>query len=336
MRSEELAMMWTPTLRLFVLAPMALAACAPPEEAPLLPDEPAAAASQALVSSNGRSLNGRSLNGRSLNGRSLNGRSLNGVSLEGVTLAGALTGEVWLQGTVFHGVDDEGEALSKKDFVGAVFTGTLDDQTTLALRIDAMSPSPEDHSIQRYAVSYATDEGRRPLCVDDDGDPTTAIPLQGRWSYAEGAPGGGAKIADPSAFTFACRGHALAKCVELGYAPWKSVKVKAPGGHGNLDLSLADHHQACTRLIRADYCGDGSANTVDGTLLNLYDGIGIQDDTEGWSFEAEWGPGGARCVSRAREAGGVAPACWQSLQSGACGAKSHFATGTLLMDEDTP
>ena len=47
----------------------------------------------------------------------------------------------------------------------------------------------------------------------------------------------------------------------------------------------------------ADYFGDGRSFTVDGALLNLYDGLGIQEDTEAWSFEAEWGPEGARCVS---------------------------------------
>ena len=111
MRPEEMAMNWTPTLQLFLLAPMALVACAPGDGSPSPAGEPVAEASQALVSSNGRSLNGRSLNGR----------SLNGVSLGGVTLAGALVGEVWLQGTVFHGVDDEGEEIFA-DKIGLLFT----------------------------------------------------------------------------------------------------------------------------------------------------------------------------------------------------------------------
>ena len=59
--------------------------------------------------------------------------------------------------------------------------------------------------------------------------------------------------------------------------------------------SLADYHQACTRMLRADYCGDGTPHTVDGTLINIYDGIGIQRDTDDWAFEAEWTTTGARC-----------------------------------------
>lgn len=320
--------------RVWMVAVLALAGCGPVGEEP--EQEAVATAQQAFVASNGRSLNGRSLNGRSLNGRSLNGRSLNGVSLSGVTVKGAPMSSTWLEGTMLHGVDEAGKTLKKKDFEGAILTAILDDQSTLELRIDSITPSPGDPSILMHFVSYPTDEGWVPLCYDGSGDPTTAIPLLGRWSYEEGVPGGGAKIDDPSSFTFACRDHALAKCVELGYAPWKSVNVKSANGKGKLELSLAGHHQACTRLIRADYCGDGSSHTVDGTLLNLYDGLGVQGDTESWSFEAEWDASGARCVSRSREPEGTTPACWPSLLAADCGARSHFASGALLMNEDAP
>ncbi len=323
------------SLHVVLFAPLALAGCSAPGEPTIGGEERVAETAQAVVASNGRSLNGRSLNGRSLNGRSLNGRSLNGVALGGVSLEGGPAIAVSLDETVFRDASKDKE-IKKKDLIGASFTGTLDDQTTLDLRIDAIDRSPEDSSIRVYAVSYATDEGWRSLCADDDGEVEMAIPLAGRWSYAEGVPGGGAWIADPSAFTFACRGHALAKCVELGYAPWERAKVKVPGGNGHTSVSLADHHQACTRLIRADYCGDGKSYTLDGTLLNLYDGLGVQDDTEGWSFEAEWGPNGARCVAQRRELDGATPSCWASLPTIGCGSRSHFATGTLLMNEDSP
>jgi len=318
------------SFHLLMTLPLALAACAPASE------EPTAEAAQADVEANGRSLNGRSLNGRSLNGRSLNGRSLNGVSWSGVQVQGALAGATWLEGSVLHGVDGHGHNIPRGDFVGAVLTGVLDDQSTLALRIDSISPSPDDHDTHFYAVSYATDAGWRPLCVDAGGGATTAIPLAGVWSYAEGVAGGGARIDDPSAFTFACRGHALAKCVELGYQPWETLKVKVAGQHGKVSVSLVDHHQACTRLIRADYCGDGASHTVDGTLINVYDGLGVQTDTQGWPFEAEWRPDGARCVTRQRQPGAALPSCCPSLLQSGCGAVSHFADDALIMSEDAP
>jgi hypothetical protein len=158
----------------------------------------------------------------------------------------------------------------------------------------------------------------------DRGTPLEAIPLSGRWSFAEGTRGGGAHIAD-GGFTFACVGGALAKCVEFGYKPWRVVQ----------GVSLAAHHQACTRMIRADYCGDGRSFTVDGRDINVYDALGIQADTEPWIFEAEWTPNGAACARGRRVLfkDGRTPACWSKLQRRRCGDKAHFARGTLLMNE---
>jgi hypothetical protein len=64
------------------------------------------------------------------------------------------------------------------------------------------------------------------------------------------------------------------------------------------------HHEACVRMLRADYCGDGRSWTRDGTLIDIWDDDGIQkpdtlaDPT--FSFEAGWGPEGAVCVARTR------------------------------------
>jgi hypothetical protein len=54
--------------------------------------------------------------------------------------------------------------------------------------------------------------------------------------------------------------------------------------------------------VRGDYCGDGQATTREGTLIDVYDSIGIQksEPRKGMRFEAVWGPRGALCVSRTR------------------------------------
>jgi hypothetical protein len=205
----------------------------------------------------------------------------------------------------------------------------------VVLRIDAVSKGHGALSdVVRYAVSALTDSSWVPLCgVDGQGTPRAALPLAGRWDYGQGVPGGGAKLDDPTAFTFACEGAALAKCVETGYAPWRRAKVcpaKGPCKH----VSLAPVHQACTRMLRADYCGDGSSFTADGTMINVYDAFGVQDDTEAWAFEAEWTTEGARCAARQRLSDEPAPACWPSLLTPDCGATAHFYGGTLLMSED--
>src|SRR5207302_1954997 len=54
------------------------------------------------------------------------------------------------------------------------------------------------------------------------------------------------------------------------------------------------------RMIRADYCGDGTSWTVNGRRINVYDGLGVQTDTASWSFEAEWDAHGARCLHATR------------------------------------
>src|SRR5262249_8074375 len=126
---------------------------------------------------------------------------------------------------------------------------------------------------------------------------------------------------DPTRFTFACRGYALAKCAELGYKPWSRVG----------SVSLASYHQACTRMLRADYCGDGTPWTHDGTLISVFDGLGIGGDAASVRVEAEWNADGAVCTNpgMSRKA---SPPCYAQLFSGTCGARQHFQTGALVMN----
>jgi hypothetical protein len=58
-------------------------------------------------------------------------------------------------------------------------------------------------------------------------------------------------------------------------------------------------------MVRADYAGDGIGHTRNGTLIDLFDRLGIQqpgDSPPGrtLAFEAAWGPEGAVCVRRMR------------------------------------
>src|SRR5262249_17580567 len=98
----------------------------------------------------------------------------------------------------------------------------------------------------------------------------------------------------------ACEGYALAKCVEFGYAPWRSVsECKAPGSCAA--RSLSPFHEACTRLLRADYCGDGTSATRDDTLVDVWDRFGIQnDDQPSWAPGAGWSADGAVCIDQTR------------------------------------
>lgn len=269
---------------------------------------------QALVSDNGISLNGISLNGIRLNGISLNGIRLNGISLNGISLNG-----ISLNGISLNGISLNGISLN-----GSTWTGSLSDGTSLALRIDdVVNGTGANADLGLYTVSVETDTGWQPLCgTDEQGTPIQALAVDGVWNFEQGVAGGGAYTPSTTQFTFACRGKAIAKCVELGYKPWT--------GHGS-------HLAACVRMLRADICGNGTSYTVDGTPINLYDNVGLQVDTEAWDIEAEWTPDGARCLVNVQQTRffrvlGMTqrPSCFAGIVQPTCG---KFNNGALLVNE---
>lgn len=301
-----------------------LTACSPASV-----DEPLERGVHQLTTTNGSNLNGSNLNGSNLNGSNLNGSNLNGQALNEtlvhVKFAGArvsvngksVLDEARLDGTVFWG--RKGNSVwTGADFLNGDFEGVRGDGTTTRVRIDSVNAGTAPASdVWTYGVSYQAADGTWwPVCKDATG-PTVAIPVNGRWDYRNGVPTGGSKTDDPATFTFACRGtSAIAKCVDMGYKPW-------------LSSTVADHHQSCTRLLRADFCGDGTSYTTNGQWVNLYDAIGIQSDTEDWVLESEWDTAGARCFSPLNRSHETVP-CYDSLVSVGCGT---FQTGTLLMNE---
>jgi hypothetical protein len=326
-----------------VVAAVGVVACG--GEAPVSTEELLGESGTALEVRNGSNLNGSNLNGSNLNGSNLNGERLSGT-LVSVDYAGAWLdwrGEwgsgrewwfggrhewleaVWLEGSVFHG-RARGRHFSGRDFEHARFLGHRGDGGLVELRVDALTPGTgTNQDVWRYQVSYRepSDGHWYPICRNASGQPVEAIAVAGRWDYRQGLPGlGGAKYDDPHAFTFACEGAAIAKCIHIGYKPWAHV-----GGR-----SLAAHHQACTRLIRADYCGDGTSHTVDGQWVDLFDALGVQRDTEDWTVEAAWDTEGARCFTDHNRA--HAPvSCPGTPSKLPCGTAESFSTGTLLWSE---
>lgn len=132
-------------------------------------------------------------------------------------------------------------------------------------------------------------------CGPDAADMAVAIPTEGTWDHT------GQKVYSRTHFTFACTSGVMGKCYRWGYRPWEPTATP----------SMWDGHQACTRLARADYCGNGYSWTKDGTTINMWDAIGpdvvmkIEADERyneagGFLFEAGWDEGGARCLSHYR------------------------------------
>lgn len=267
---------------------------------------------------------GRDLNGTGLNGTILDGRIAEAVAFAGATKDGQALRDVRLDGAELVARDGRGKLLKGERFVGVTMQATLDDGAPLPVYVVATArhPAPESHDVWGYEVWFAGAAGWQPLCgLDDDGLPIMAIPLAGRWSYESGVADGGAHFDDPAVFTFGCESHVLAKCVVAGYHPWEEALVCARGA-GCSRRSLAPLHQACTRALRADYCGDGTSHTVDGTVVNLYDGFDIRLDSEGWTLESVWDADGALCLDSPRingepvecaDASSLEPCALQSL-----------------------
>ncbi|MBL9103696.1 MAG: hypothetical protein JNL82_22305 [Myxococcales bacterium] len=243
-------------------------------------------------------INTANLNGWTLNGWTLNGETFNGWTLNGWTLNGWTLNSMSLNGTEFQASRvGSSQPVSGTDMIGAqltlsqgysVYVLTLED-----IYLDEQNPAGD---VYLYDISvFDVFAGETvPLCTID-GVGVPAIPLSNYWN-----PTTGARIDNPNVVTFACRGGALAKCVDWGYLPW-STASRCEGETCEV-VSLADHHQACTRMVRADYCGDGTPHTHNGTPIDIYDGLSPQiqaastGNQVGWGVEAEWGPDGARCI----------------------------------------
>lgn len=268
---------------------------------------------QDMISLNGKSLNGVSLNGISLNGASLAGQTITSVALKGINASGTA---ITASSAAASLAPWTGAGL-----VGSTWSATTSAGATVSLRIDgATQGTAPNAEMWFYNVSYQGASGWSPVCgVDASSTPIQAVAVAGVW----GPVGGDATAyaSSLSQFTLACRGKTVAKCVELGYKPYKALSATL---------------QACVRLLRADYCGNGTSFTVDGTTLNLYDNAGVQADTEAWLPEAEWTASGASCINKSNNARyqllqADVPACFTGAQNASCGKK--FSSGTLLIDE---
>jgi ADYC domain len=112
-----------------------------------------------------------------------------------------------------------------------------------------------------------------------------------------GFPLAGAFTADgryqpaPTKLLITCTGGAEGKCVRFGYKPW---------GHAADGTPLLPYYQACVRLVRADYAGDGRGTTKNGQPIDIYDGLGLQAPAGAYEFEAGFAPEGATCVRHVR------------------------------------
>ena len=196
-----------------------------------------------------------------------------------------------LEGTEIVARGSDGAALAPEALVGATFAAGDPATGRYRFRIDRVLPDPDDPGqAALYDVSVRGPTSGRfdKLCAADPEGRTTAIVVPGSWA----ADGRFVRAAE-GRFSFACTAGAQAKCVRFGYPPWKS----APDGQ-----SLAPYHAACVRMVRADYCGDGTPHTVPGVTIEMFDraGVNAPPGNGHGAFEALWGTDGAVCLARSR------------------------------------
>jgi ADYC domain len=165
--------------------------------------------------------------------------------------------------------------------------GRIIEANGMRLRIDAAAADPHDATgeIMLYRFSrLAANGAATAYCQGDDSG--LGFPMAGVWRA-------GVHTHTPGQISVVCLGTAAARCVALGYRPWRTTADGA---------DLWDYHQACVRALRADYCGSGQSHGDGEHGLALYDRLGIQPlrAADGMSFEAAWDANGASCVNHMR------------------------------------
>lgn len=155
-----------------------------------------------------------------------------------------------------------------------------------SVRLKAITPDPKDPALLRHEFEIQDEAGAwQPGCAANADGETWGFPI----ALPDGHPGREGEI------TLTCVSGAVGKCARFGYRPW----AKGPGGE-----NLTPYHAACVHMVRADYCGSGEAHTRDGTLIEIYDPLGIQKPEspplQDFVFEAGWKADGAACVARTR------------------------------------
>jgi hypothetical protein len=197
---------------------------------------------------------------------------------------------VEVEGAQFRLVGANGAPVPQEALPGTILALGDGSGRRRAIRVDAVESDARDPAgeIMLYALSEQDPSGAwRNICLPDREGRRLGFPLAGRFT-ADGRY----ELA-PGKLLITCTGGAEGKCVRFGYKPWRH----APDG-----TPLLPYYQACVRLVRADYAGDGRGTTRNGQPIDIYDSLGLQEPANdaAYEFEAGFGPLGAVCVRHVR------------------------------------
>jgi len=239
----------------------------------------------------GSNMQGSNMQGVSMQGSNMQGMSMQGFRVDGATLGGAALSNVRV---------DRGEVIAEQGGVtlrGAALVGAR-----LQAQVRNTAVSPPVTALLEYRITAVAAEAAnydptstgstflytleqwvgatsswQPACPADLDGRRAAIPLAATWDEQ------GDRIESSTLFTFGCTTGVIAKCYRWGYRPWLT-------GYG---ADMAEMHWTCTRLARADYCGDGVPHTQDGTWVNVWDNLPAPGPIQRRGSCRRWG-----CCSR--------------------------------------
>ncbi|WP_224249673.1 ADYC domain-containing protein [Hyalangium gracile] len=188
-----------------------------------------------------------------------------------------------------------------EELVGAVLQGRSSDGQPVEVALCGVEEAAEEPAMRWYRIQIwnaETSTWENPCLATHRVPSPRALAVPGVWDEQ------GARHARAGQFTFACENGVISKCIGWGYKPWGKKAGQ----------SLEELHQACTRMARADYCGNGRSHTREDMPIDMYDGLAVLSRTReavaGWepgraSFEAAWTGDGAWCLSRTRDGSAV-------------------------------
>lgn len=238
-----------------------------------------------LLKINGLRINGLRINGLRINGLRINGLRINGTTISGIGISGS--GQLVAIGS-------DGSLSPASSVADLQLEAPQADGSTVLLRIDSEQQDAAS-GVYVYAVSHQDSKGKwQPACGKTGNDPILAVPMLGSYDLDSGS-----FTPSQDQLMFGCNDGALGKCALWGYRPWEE-KTECQGSVCK-QQSMQPWHHACTRLVRADYCGDGVPHTRNGTSINVWDNMGVQAPAStDWDMEAEWTTDGARCIRHTR------------------------------------
>jgi hypothetical protein len=254
---------------------------------------------QPIMTQQGTEMTGLLIQGTQLQGKFIRGFRFSGATLNGAPLVnfrlvkGELIAEqnqVTLRGTALVNTKLFAEAYNRN--VNPPQTVSVEYQITGIVAENPINDPTHTGNTYLYTLSHNVDNtgSWQPACPADGSGARATIPLAPTYNER------GDQMSLAPYFTLGCTTGVIAKCYRLGYRPWVT-------GYGNLAIM----HWTCTRLTRADYCGDGVPHTENGKLINAWDNLPppgpilVQGATPPeMTFEAAWGQNGALCLSHVR------------------------------------